>query len=819
MGTFLFDLRQARRLLIRDRGYSIAAAVTLAVVIAANVAVFSVLNSVVLRPLPFDRAEDLVWVFNSYPKAGVERASNSAPDFFDRRQGVPAFEEVAALRDRDYTLGAGTAPIRVAGLQVTPSFFPLLRADAWLGRTFTEEEGEVGNDRRVVLSHSLWMELFGGDRGAVGRELRLDGVAHQVVGVMPADFRFIDPGLRLWTPQAFTPEQRQQYHDNDWSMLGRLAHGATIDQARAQLDALNARQIERAPELREVLFNAGYHTRAEPFQEDLVRTARRTLFLLWAGVLFVLLIGCVNVANLALVRASGRFKELAMRVTLGASRLRVARQLVTESVLLTLVGAVAGLGLGWAGLRALLALGIDRLPRGAEVGIDATVVFATLAVAAVIGVGLGLIPALQVRRAATATILREEGRTTTVGRRARLVRRGLVAIQVATAFMLLVGAALLFTSFRNILAVHTGLDPEGVLTASLVLPDSTYPDAASQRAFASRTLEAIRALPGVEAAALTSTIPFGGSYSDSVILAEGYQMQPGESVVSPNRVVAAPGFFEALGIRLVAGRFFDERDGADAPRAVIVDERLARRFWPGQSPVGKRMFRPSSARDLTGAAERTDWLTVVGVVGEVRLQDLEDTDRRLGVYFFPLDQSPRSALGVVVKAAGEPALLAGPVRRALARVDPELPLFDLAALSDRISSSVAARRSAAALTAVSASLALFLAAIGLYGVLAYVASQRLREIGIRMALGSTPARVFQLIAGEGVGIVVSGLAAGLGLAVLLRGFMRGHLFGVGPLEPWALAATAAMLAVVAVGASSVPALRAARVQPSVVLHE
>lgn len=819
MGTFLFDLRQARRLLVRDRGYSIAAVVTLAVVIAANVAVFTVLNSVVLRPLPFDRAEDLVWIFNSYPKAGVERASNSAPDFFDRRQGVPALEDVAALQDRDYTLGAGTATIRVAGLRVTPSFFPLLRADALLGRTFSEEEGDVGNDRRVILSHALWREVFGGDPGVVGRELRLDGVSHQVVGVMPASFRFIDPGPRLWTPQAYSAEQRREYHNNNWSMVGRLARPATIEQARAQVDALNARQIERDPELREVLANAGYHTRVEPLQEDLVRNVRRTLFLLWAGVLFVLLIGCVNVANLALVRASGRAKELAMRVTLGASRLRVARQLVTESVLLTLISAAAGLGLGWVGLRALLVLGIERLPRGAEIALDTTTVLATLAAALVIGVVLGLIPAFHTRRADAGTVLREEGRTTTVGRRARLARRGLVAIQVATAFMLLVGATLLFATFRNILAVDTGFDPDGVLTASLVLPDSTYPDAASQRAFAHRALEAVRALPGVETASLTSTIPFGGSFSDSVILAEGYQMQPGESVVSPNRVVATPGYFEALGIRLVAGRFFDERDGAEAPRAVIVDERLARRFWPGQSPVGKRMFRPTSAKDLLGTGERTDWLTVVGVVGEIRLCDLEDVDRRVGAYFFPFEQAPRSTLGLVLKTAGEPARLAESVRRALARIDPELPLFDVAGLAERISSSVEARRSAAALTAVSACLALFLAAIGLYGVLAYVASQRSREIGIRMALGSSPTRVFQLIAGEGVGIVAAGLAAGLLLAILLRGFMRGHLFGVGPLEPWALAATAATLAAVALGASSVPALRAARVQPSVVLHE
>ncbi|MCP4899134.1 MAG: FtsX-like permease family protein, partial [bacterium] len=425
------DLKYAVRALKKDRGFTITAVLTLALVLAANVAIFSVVNSVLLQPLPHPESDRLVTLFNSYPNSGVERASNGAPDFFDRRQYVEALEEVASYRGRGYALGIDGVPHRIRALQVTPSFFPVLRAEPRLGRSFIEAEGEVGNDGYVILSHALAQQLFGDESRAIGQALPLDGVTHQVIGVMAPEFVYLNSKIQMWTPQSFTEDQKQSYHSNSWSMVGRLAHGATIEQARAQVDALNARNIEQS-QFADLLIEAGFHTKILSLQEDFVSNLSGTLYLLWVGVAFVLLIGCVNVANLSLVRASVRLRELSMRVVLGAGKVRVARQLITETTLVAVTSAVIGLCLGWAGIRAFTALGMEQLPRGTEVGIDGSVALVTLAAALISGLVLGLIPVVYVMRVNTSLLLRAEGRSSTAGRRAQLTRRVLVAIQVAT---------------------------------------------------------------------------------------------------------------------------------------------------------------------------------------------------------------------------------------------------------------------------------------------------------------------------------------------------------------------------------------------------
>jgi predicted permease len=394
-----------------------------------------------------------------------------------------------------------------------------------------------------------------------------------------------------------------------------------------------------------------------------------------------------------------------------------------------------------------------------------------------------------------------------------------VTVQVAVASLLLIGAGLLFASFRQILQVDPGFEAEGVLSASIRLPESRYPEGQELRAFVGRALAELRALPGVDRASLTNTIPFGGSYSDSVILAEGYEMEPGESLVSPDQIVVAEGYFETMGIPLVEGRFFDRRDVEDGDRTVIVDEGLARKFWPGRSPLGRRMYRPSSAEDLLAVDENTQWLTVVGVVGDTRLRGLVDVEDRVGTYYFPYPQSPRRTLGFVLKTDSDPALLVDGVRRVIAGLDPELAVFSTLTLADRISESLVARRSPMVLSVAFAGVALFLAAVGLYGVLAYVVSQRIREIGVRMALGSSPVGVFRLIMTEGMVILGGGLAAGLLTSLLLQRALAGHLYGVSPLDPVVLAVVAVAMTLVAVLACSLPALRATRVQPAVALHE
>lgn len=815
MDTLLHDLKHALRLLSKDKGFTATVLLTLAVTIGAHTAVFSVVSSVLLESLPFPEPERIVLMTNSYPGAGVVRASNGVPDYYDRLREVDVFEEQALYVSRGRSIEMQGLPERIDAMQVTPSFFRLLRAKPELGRTFTEEEGTIGNERRILLSHGLWQQLFAGRPDAVGQDLRIDGELYRIVGVMPESFSFVEAGTRLWTPLAFTEEQKSvdSRHSNNWEMIGRLAPGRTLEQAQAQLDALNARNLERFPQFREILVNAGFKTLALGFQDDLVRDVASTLYLLWGGVFCVLLVGCVNLANLVLVRANVRLRELSTRVALGAGHRRLTRQLLTESVLLTLTGGALGLFLGYWGLDVLRTLGLAELPRGAEIAIDGTTIAVTLGLAVALGSVLGLIPVVGVLRADLNAVLREEGRGGTAGRGARLLRRGLVVAQVAFAFMLLVGAGLLLTSFREILAVEPGFEPEGVLSATLVAPRARYAEDDALRSLVARTLEQVRALPGVSSAGATDVLPWSGSYSDSVILAEGYVMQPGESLISPDAAVVSPGYFETMGISLRAGRLLDERDDEKAQKVVIVDETLARKFWPGADPIGRRMFRPGNPENLLDPGPNPTWLTVVGVVGDVKLRGLVSNDSRVGAYYFPFAQQPSRFTNFVVKTTGDPIALAAAMRKVVALVDPELPLFDVRTMKERLAQTLLERRAAAMLTAGFGLAALLLAAIGLYGVLAYLVTRRTREIGIRIALGSTGRRIFELILHEGLVMLGLGLALGLSGAVALRGALASQLYGVGALDPRVLGAGAAVLAAVAFAASALPAMRAARIDP------
>jgi predicted permease len=822
LDPLLRDLRVGVRLLWKDKAFTVTAALTLAVCIGANTALFSVVHSVLLRPLPVPHSDRIVLMSNSYPKAGAgDLGLSGVPDYYDRLRDTTVFEEQALFMSGNHNIDENNVPTRVRIMKVTPSFFRLIEVTPFLGRGFTEQEGEVGNDMRAVLSHAFWQTQFGGDPAVIGQDIRVDGQPYAVVGVMPRNFLFVTPNVMVWTPLAFTAQQKSDAsrHSNNWRNIGRLKPGATIQQAQQQIDALNTANLDRFPQYKTLLINAGFHTVVDRLQDYLVRDVRLALYLLWGGALFVLLIGCVNTANLVLARSRARLKELATRLALGAGRWRVGRQLVTENVLLAMMSAVVGLLVGYGALQLLGTLNIQELPRGEEIRLDGVVVAYTLGIAALIGIVLGLIPVANVLPANLTSVLRQEGRTGTSGRGARTLRRALVVAQVAFAFVLLVGAGLLFASFRRVLAVNPGFHPDGVLTASVTLPRTRYADDDALRRFTDEALRRLRALPGVSAAGATDTIPLGGNHSDSVILAEGHQMQPGESVISPSQVHATPGYFDAMGVTLIKGRTFDDRDGARAPRAVIVDEKLARRFWPDQDPIGRRMYLPADINNLLAVSDKTVWLTVVGVIGDVKLAALTEGKEAVGAYYFPMAQDTSRAISFALKTSGDPAALTNSVRGVIAQLDRELPAFDIETMDQLTQKALLGRRSPVVLSLSFGLIALFLSATGLYGVLAYAVTQRTREIGIRIALGSSTRGVFQLVLREGLLLIATGFVIGAADAVALRKTLETQLFGISATDPVVLATVTMVLAVVAVLACALPARRATKIDPIVALAD
>ena len=816
------DLVFALRLLRRDRAYTIAVILTLGLCLAANAIIFTVVRSVLLRPLPYPESDRLVFTYDSFPGAGVERAGTSIPNHLDRTKLTQVFDSAALYRARGLDAGDAGRAERLTAQEVTPSFFRVLRAGAIRGRLFTEAEGEEGAPDVVIISHAYWRQQFAGADDVLSRDLRLDGRHYAIVGVMPADFTFLDPEVRLWIPARFRAEERseQARYSQNHNAIARLAPGVTPSRAQAELDALNAVYIDRAGALKTPLVNAGYRSTVIPLAADLVRGVRGALRLLWGGALFVLLIAAVNITNLALVRTGGRLKELATRHAVGAARGRVTRQLLTETLVLTVLGGAAGLALAAWGLNSLSWIGLDEVPRGHEIRMDGVVVAVTLGLTVVLGLAIGAVPALQIAGRNLTRALQDASRAVTTGRGARFTRRSLVVAQVALAFVLLAAAGLLFASFERLLRVDPGFASEHVLTGRVTLPNARYKDDSDLRTFADRALRRVRSLPGVDSAGLTSNLPFSGDDSSSVVIPEGYQLAPGESVVSPHQLRATNGYFETLQIPLKRGRYFTDADNAEAPRVVIVDEALARRFWPNADPIGRRLYLPQRPEDVVKPGPDVIWLQVVGVVGSVKMTGLiEGEGARAGAYYFPYAQDPVRNVGLAVRTSGDPSALTSTIRQALVDIDPQMAFFDVLALLTRVERSLESRRTPMLLSVAFGFIALLLASVGLYGVLAYQVSQRTREIGIRIALGSNPSGVVRLVLREGATLVGLGLAGGLAGAIALRGAIASELYDVRALDPLVLTAVAAMLALTAILACLSPARRAARVNPVSALSE
>jgi predicted permease len=823
MERFLQDGRFALRVLWKDRGFAATAILTLAVCIGANAAIFAVVNAVLLEPLPVPGAAQLVHMYNAYPGAGVTdgRGSTGVPDYYDRLRETDVFQEQALYNTRGVTLSGSGEAQRIRSMVSTPSLLRLLQVKPVRGRIFSDEEGEIGKTSKAILTYASWQQWYGGQDSAIGSDIRLNGQPFTIVGVLPRGFSFLDPEVRVWTPVAFSAEEKSDdsRHSNNWSYLARLQPGATVEQARQQIDALNQRNLDRFPAFKEILINAGFHTVVVPLQAHLVRDVRNTLYLLWGGVVFVLLVGAVNVTNLMLVRSSARMKELATRHALGAGFGRITRQLLTETLMLAVAGGAVGLALGYGGVKALALLSLDQTPQGTSVAIDASVVAFTSLLALVLTVIIGVVPVLALRQLNLSQAFREEGRSGTAARGSRILRRALVTAQVAFAFMLLIGAGLLLASFQRVLAVQPGFDASHVMTGIVSPPASRYKGDDELRAFWSRLIDAVRVLPGVQAAGATSNIPLSGDTNDSVILAEGYVMAKGESLISPFNSWVSPGYFEAMSIPLKRGRYVTASDTERSAKVIIVDERLARRFWKDQDPVGRRMWKPDSPEEFsTGPGPKSQYFTVVGVVGSVRITGLTEKEP-VGAYYFPIAQDVVRTMTLTVRTAGDPSIIVAPIREQVRAIDPELPFFGVRTMTDLVDESLVSRRTPMLLATLFGGIALFLAAIGIYGVLAYQVAQRRKEIGIRLALGSDSRRIFGLIVSEGMWLLALGVAVGLAGGFAIRSAMATQLFGVQPMDPLVLTAVAGVLGLVAFVACAVPARRAARIDPLIALND
>ena len=818
------DLQTSVRLLVKHRGFAATTVLTLAVCLGANAAIFTVVYSVLLRPSPVPDAGRIVAMGDVYPTITPDDIlSNTAPSYFDRLKAVTALEQQAMFTFWHDTLAIDGISEEIRGMRATPSLFRMLKVEPALGRTFTDAEGEIGNEQRIVLSYGLWQRLYGGDPAVIGRDLRLGwtGQRYTIVGVMPRGFPFFDfggggharaPGdaVQFWIPLAFTAAQtsddaRTRY---GYFHIGRLRPGATMEQVKAQIDALNAATFERFPQFE--FASLGMYTAVTPLQDALTRGVARMLYLLWGGAAFVLLIGALNIANLSLARASVRARELATRLALGASRFRVTRQLIIEGVLLAGVGGVAAVGVGIWILQTLVYSGMADLPNAASVQMDATVVRFIMVVSAVVGVLIGLVPATTVNRLNLNQTLAEGSRLGTDGRATRLFRRGLVVTQVAFSVVLLMGAGLMLTSFRNLLAVDAGFDGERVITATIFPPPSRYKDQRAAVALSNRILESIRTVPGVTAAGITSNIALSGRTSPATVSAADSDPQPGEALVLPSIVAVTPGYFEAMGTTLVRGRYFAESDQENTLRVAIVDERLATRLWPNQDPIGKRLRRGDS-----------EPYTVVGLARGVRFESLAGQADAVGTAYFPHAQAP--PLGrlrwIAVKTATESAVVMRALRSSVMSIDPDLPLADIQTMTERTSRSVMPQKLGMGLASMFAVVALFLSVLGLYGVLAYVVAQKTREIGIRIALGSTTRGIFQIFFKEGLMLVAGGLILGLTGALGMGRVLEGQVFGVKPTDPFVLAVVAVFTSIVALLACVSPAYRATRVDPLTVLTE
>lgn len=807
MGQFIEtawrDVRLGVRALVHSPIFTAVTVLSLALGIGANTAIFSVVNGLLLRPLSYPESERLVDVWHTPPQQsfpGLDRFSVSPANYLDWKAQSNAFEQIAVYGYAGLSLSTSNDPLPLIGSTVSSDFFSVLRSNALQGRTFTPDEERAGSDQVVVISHGLWQRAFGANPNIVGQTITLNSRSFTVVGIMPAGFEF-PREAELWIPLAWDDKERQLRSIHDYLVIARLKQNVSVQQAQAEMSTISSRLEQQYPEE-----NKGWGAVVIPLREDLVGDIRTPLLVLFFAVSFVLLIACANVANLMLARGANRQKEFAVRIALGAGRARLVRQLLTESVLLAVIGGLLGLLLAIWGSKMLVRLG--SLPNAGDVGIDLWALGFTLLVSFAAGIVIGILPALQFTRTSVSETLKQGSGRTGGSAIKQHTRKALVISEVALSLVLLIGAGLMIRSFWKLQQVDPGFDINNALTMSVVLTPTRYSEPHQQLAFFDRVLEQIRAVPGVVSVGVTTTVPLAGSGSTQPFSIEGRPTGAiAEQPMAQTRYIS-PDYFRAIGIPLRQGRFFSDQDRDKSAPVVIISEAMARRFFPGENPVGKRLT-PSFHLEQ-GVRE------IVGVVGDVKARGL-DSDSSTMMYL-PFKQSPRPFLSFVVRTTSNPESLIQPVSKAIYSIDNEQALTDVQTMEQVLTQSLSGQRFNMTLLLAFAGVALMLAAAGVYGVMNYTVALRRRELGIRMALGAARMDVLRLVLGQGLTLTLIGVGAGLISAYALTRLMASLLYGVTATDYLTFGIVSAVLIIVGVAASYVPARRATKVNPTIALR-
>jgi putative ABC transport system permease protein len=810
MNTLIKDLRYAVRSLLKQPGFTAIAIITLALGIGANTAMFSVINAVLLRPLPYHEPERLVTIWEESPQRGLYEMPISFANFRDWQDQNHSFEQIAAYTFTNLNLTDAGEPARLSTVRTSANLFPLVGATPLLGRGFLPEEDKDGANHVVMLSHGLWQSRFGSDATIVGKSLTLNNQSYTVVGVMPASFQFpvgfgylgkvLNDPTDLYVPIAANRNETERGNFSFFA-LGRLKPGVTINQARADMTTIESR-LEQ--EYRDN--NAGIGISLVATQEQTVKRIRPALLVLLGAVAFLLLIACANIANLLLARAASRQKEIAIRTALGASRSSVLRLLLTESLLLSLAGGSLGLLLAVWGTNALMAMAPDNIPRLNEVGLDAQVFGFTLAVSILTGIFFGLIPTLQASKPDLNEALKDSSRGSSGGAAGKSLRGALVSAEVALSLVLLIGAGLMIKSFVRLQQMNLGFNPDQVLTVNLSLSRFRYPEERQQVAFYQEALARLQSVPGVQSAAATTGLPLTVDLSGSDFRIEGRpEPEAGKEMIIHTRSVS-PGYFKTLGISLVKGRDFSDRDKSDAPGAAIINNDLARIYFPSEDPIGKRIT----------FNEGKSWLSIVGIIGDVKQLGL-DSNADPEVYF-PYLQATSPRMSIVVRTASDPLSMTAAVKSQIQAIDKDLPITNAKTMQQLLAESISGRRFNMLLLAIFATVSLALAIVGIYGVMSYAVSQRTQEIGIRMALGAQAIDVLKLVVKNGMSLALIGVALGLAGAFALTRLLASLLFQVTPTDGATFSGVAICLIVVALLACYIPARRATKVDPLVALR-